>query len=98
MKPVKLLEGQDKEKTLTYDLQFMPSGTTLDSKVRCKKCGKEFVFKDSTALELFDIVGSYEIVKCKYYPECDGLRQDFEVIYDWFIKKIESFNVIIWRY
>lgn len=32
MKPEKLLEGQDKEKNLTYDLQFMPSGTTLDFK------------------------------------------------------------------
>lgn len=80
MKPEKLLEGQDKEKTLTYDLQFMPSGTTLDSKVRCKKCGKEFLYKESTVVELFDVVGSYEMVKCKYYPECDGLRQDFEVI------------------
>jgi len=49
MKPVKLQEGQDKEKTLIYDLQFMPSGTTLDSKVRCKKCGKEFTYKDSIA-------------------------------------------------
>lgn len=82
MKPVKLLEGQDKEKTLIYDLQFMPSGITLDSKVRCKKCGKEFTYKDSIVLELFDVVGSYEMIKCKHYPECDGLRQGFEVIYD----------------
>ena len=80
MKPEKLLEGQDKEKALTYDLQFMPSGASLDSKVRCKKCGKEFVYKDSTALELFDVVGHYEMIKCKNYPDCDGLRQDFEVI------------------
>ena len=76
----KLLVGLEKEKALTYDLQFMPSGTTFDSKVRCKKCGKEFVYKDSTALELFDVVGFYEMIKCKHYPECDGLRQDFEII------------------
>ena len=80
MKPEKLLNGQEKEKALTYDLQFMPSGTNLNSKVRCKKCGKEFTYKDSTTLELFDAVGYYEMIKCKYYPECDGLRQDFEVI------------------
>ena len=36
--------------------------------------------KDSTVLELFDVVGSYEMIKCKHYPVCDGLRQDFEVI------------------
>ena len=76
----RILGEQEKEKALIYDLQFMPSGTTLDSKVRCKKCGKEFIYKDSTALELFDVVGSYEMIKCKHYPECDGLRQDFEVI------------------
>ncbi len=58
----------------------MLSGTTLDSKVRCKQCGKEFVYKDSTVLELLDVVGSYEMIKCKHYPECDGLRQGFEVI------------------
>ena len=80
MNNARILKGSEKEKNLTYDLQFMPSGTTLDSKVRCKKCGKEFTYKDSTALELFDVVGSYEMVKCKHYPECDGLRQDFEVI------------------
>ncbi len=45
MKPVKLLEGQDKEKTLIYDLQFMPSGTTLDSKVRCKNAEKNLHIK-----------------------------------------------------
>ena len=80
MKPEKLLEGQDKEKALTYDLQFMPSGTILDSKVRCKKCGSEFLYKESTAVELFDVVGSYEMVYCKNFPECDGLRQDFDII------------------
>lgn len=80
MKPENLLEEKEKEKTLIYDLQFMPSGTTLASKVRCKKCGKEFAYKDSTALELFDAVGYYEMIKCKYYPKCDGIRQDFEVI------------------
>lgn len=76
----RILEDNEKIKTLTYDLQFMPAGTTLETKVRCKKCGKEFLYKESTAVELFDVVGSYEMVKCKRYPECDGLRQDFEVI------------------
>lgn len=80
MKSKKLLDGQDKEKALTYDLQFMPSGTNLDSNVKCKKCGREFAYKDSTALELFDAVGYYEMVKCKHYPDCNGIRQDFEVI------------------
>ncbi len=80
MKPENLIEGQDEEKNLIYDLQFMPSGTTLDSKVKCKKCGKEFLYKESTVLELLDVVGYYEMIKCKHYPECDGLRQDFEVI------------------
>lgn len=80
MKPEKLLEGQEKEKALIDDLQFMPSGTTLISKVRCKKCRKEFVYKDSQALEFFDVVGYYEIIKCKHYPECNGFRQDFEII------------------
>lgn len=80
MKPEKVLEAQEKERLLIYDLQFMPFGTTLDSKVRCKKCGKDFISKESTALELFDVVGSYEMIKCKHYPECDGLRQDFDII------------------
>lgn len=74
------LDDPEKLKALSYDLQFMPAGTTLDTKVRCKKCGREFLYKESTAVELFDVVGSYEMVKCKHYPECDGLRQDFEVI------------------
>lgn len=76
----RLLENDEKIKTLTYDLQFMPNGTTLDTKVRCKKCGKEFLYKESTAVELFDVVGSYEMVYCKHYPECKGLRQDFDII------------------
>ena len=76
----RILEDEKKITTLTYDLQFMPTGTTLETKVRCKKCGNEFFYKESTAVELFDVVGSYEMVKCKHYPECDGLRLDFEVI------------------
>lgn len=76
----RILDEEEKQHELNYDLDFLPSGTTLDSKVRCKKCGKEFLYKESTVVELFDVVGSYEMVKCKYYPECDGLRQDFEKI------------------
>ena len=76
----RILDGEEKTSELLYDLDFLPAGTSLDSKVRCKKCGKEFSYKDSTVLELFDVVGYYNIVKCKYYPDCDGLRQNFEVI------------------
>ncbi len=76
----RILEGEEKSNELIYDLDFLPSNTTLDSKVKCKKCGKEFLYKESTVLELLDVVGYYKIVKCKHYPECDGLRQDFEVI------------------
>lgn len=80
MKYEKHIEGEEKEKELIYDFQFMPEGTTLDSKVRCKICGNEFLYKDSTVLELFDVVGYYKIVKCKHYPDCNGIRQDFEII------------------
>lgn len=76
----RILNEEEKQHELIYDLEFLPLGTTLDSKVRCKKCGKEFIYKESTVLELFDVVGYYEMVKCKHYPECDGLRQDYEVI------------------
>lgn len=76
----RILDEQEKNKTLTYDLQFMPAGTTLDTKVRCKKCGKEFLYKESTSVELFDVVGSYEMVYCKNFPEFDGLKQDFDII------------------
>ena len=76
----RILNEEEKQHELIYDLEFLTPGTTLDSKVRCKKCGKEFLYKDSTVVELFDVVGHYEMVKCKYYPECDGLRQDFEII------------------
>ena len=38
MQTYKVLENQEKQRDLIYDLQFMPSGTNLDSKVRCKKC------------------------------------------------------------
>lgn len=80
MQQLRILDGEEKTSELIYDLKYLPTGTNLDSKVRCKKCGKEFIYKESTVLELFDVVGSYEMVKCKHYPECDGLRQDFEII------------------
>ena len=80
MKPEKYLDEQDKEKAVTYDLHFILPGTILESKVKCQKCGREFLYNNSTVLELFDVVGSYEIIRCKHYPECDGLRQNFEVI------------------
>lgn len=38
MQTYKVLENREKQRALIYDLQFMPSGTNLDSKVRCKKC------------------------------------------------------------
>lgn len=76
----RILDEMEKRKTLIYDLKFMRAGTTLDTKVRCKKCGREFLYKESTAVELFDVVGSYEMVYCKHYPECDGLRQDFGIM------------------
>lgn len=80
MQEPKNLNEEEKTHELIYDLEFLPPGTTLDSKVRCKKCCKEFIYKEATVLELFDVVGYYNIVKCKHYPKCDGLRQDFEVI------------------
>ena len=33
----RILEGEEKSKELIYDLEFLPSNTTLDSKVKCKK-------------------------------------------------------------
>ena len=74
-----IVDGPDKIKELTYDLQFMPQNTSLESKVKCKICGKEFLYKDSTVVELCDVVGFYMMVKCKFFPVCKGNRQDFEV-------------------
>lgn len=33
---------EEKKHELTYDLIFLPTGTILNSKVRCNKCLKEF--------------------------------------------------------
>ncbi len=76
----RILENEEKTEILTYDLQFMPTGTTLNSRLRCKECGRDFLYKESVAVELFDVVGFYEMVYCKHYPECKGLRQNFELL------------------
>lgn len=75
----KILQGQDKIKELEYELQYFKN-CSLDSNVRCKKCGSEFLYKDSSVVEHLDVVGYYNLIRCKNYPECDAIVQDFEVI------------------
>ena len=48
----RILNEEEKQHELIYDLEFLTSSATLDSKVRCKKCGKEFLYKESTVVEL----------------------------------------------
>lgn len=57
----RILEGQEKIDTLRAELEFLPVGTTLDSKIRCKLCGHEFFYKDAYARELLDVAGYYEL-------------------------------------
>ena len=74
-----IIVGQDKLSELEYDLKYIP-GCTLDSTVRCKKCGAEFLYKDSNVVEQLDVVGYYKLTRCKNYPECDAILQDFEIV------------------
>ena len=76
----RILEGQEKIDTLRAELEFLPVGTTLDSKIRCKLCGHEFFYKDALARELLDVAGYYELINCKFFPKCDGSIQDFEIL------------------
>lgn len=76
----RILEGQEKIDTLRAELEFLPVGTTLDSKIRCKLCGHEFFYKDAFARELLDVAGHYELINCKFFPKCDGGIQDFEIL------------------
>ena len=76
----RILEGQEKIDTLKAELEFLPAATTLNSKIRCKLCGSEFLYKDVIARELLDVAGYYELINCKFFPKCDGSIQDFEIL------------------
>ena len=80
MSEKRILEGQEKLNTLNAELQFLPAGTTLNSKIRCKICGNEFLYKDVIARELLEVVGYYELINCKFFPKCNGGIQDFEIL------------------
>ncbi len=44
----RILGVEEKTHELISDLESLTPGTTLDSKIRYKKCGKDFLYKNFT--------------------------------------------------
>lgn len=47
---------------------------TMDTKVQCIHCGKEFLYKEANAVQFPD--KDEPLIYCKHFPNCDGSLLD----------------------
>lgn len=62
--------GQTRIASLERGIQAFKTDFTMDTKVHCIHCGKEYFYKEANAVKFPD--DDEPLVYCKFYPECDG--------------------------
>lgn len=65
-----VMYGQTKIAGLERGIQALKTDFTMDTKVHCIHCGKEYLYKEASIVNYPD--DDEPLVMCKHYPECDG--------------------------
>lgn len=65
-----VMYGHAKIAGLERGIQAFKTDFTMDTKVHCIHCGREYLYKEATVVLFPD--DDEPLVYCKHYPECDG--------------------------
>lgn len=66
--------GKTRTDALEKGIRSFRTNFTMDTKVRCLHCGKEFLYNEATAVQFPD--DDEPLVYCKNYPDCNGSLMD----------------------
>ncbi|EID85353.1 hypothetical protein MSI_10710 [Treponema sp. JC4] len=65
-----IMYGQTKIAGLEKGINALKTDFTMDTKVHCIHCGREYLYKEANVVQFPD--DEEPLVYCKHYPECDG--------------------------
>ena len=73
-----IMFGQTRIAGLERGISALKTDFTMDTKVQCLHCGKEFLYKEANVVQFPD--DDEPLVYCKHYPECDGSLIDMMTV------------------
>ncbi|WP_287047346.1 hypothetical protein [Treponema sp.] len=73
-----IMYGQSRIAGLERGIQAFKTDYTMETKVHCIHCGKEYLFKEANVVQFPD--DDEPLVYCKHYPECDGSLIDMMTV------------------
>lgn len=73
-----IMYGQSRIAGLERGIQAFKADYTMETKVHCIHCGKEFLYKEANVVQFPD--DDEPLVYCKHYPECDGSLIDMMTV------------------
>ena len=73
-----IMYGQSRIAGLERGIQAFKTDYTMETKVHCIHCGKEYLYKEANVVQLPD--DDEPLVYCKHYPECDGSLIDMMTV------------------
>ena len=65
-----IMYKESKQAALEKGIHSFKTHFTMDTKVHCIHCGKEYLYKEANAVKFPD--DDEPLVYCKFYPECNG--------------------------
>ena len=73
-----IMYGQSRIAGLERGIQAFKTDYTMETKVHCIHCGKEYLYKEANVVQFPD--DDEPLVYCKHYPECDGSLIDMMTV------------------
>lgn len=73
-----IMFGQTRIAGLERGISALKTDFTMDTKVQCLHCGKEYLYKEANVVQFPD--DDEPLVYCKQYPECDGSLIDMMTV------------------
>ena len=73
-----IMYGQSRIAGLEHGIQAFKTDYTMETKVHCIHCGKEYLYKEANVVQFPD--DDEPLVYCKHYPECDGSLIDMMTV------------------
>ena len=65
-----IMYGQTRIAGLELGIKALKTDFTMDTKVHCIHCEKEYLYKEANVIQFPD--DDEPLIYCKHYPECDG--------------------------
>lgn len=70
--------GQTRIAALEHGIRALKTDFTMDTKVQCLHCGKQFLYKEANVVHFPD--DDKPLVYCKNYPQCNGSLIDMMTV------------------